>query len=68
MSCKPKSGDDCKCQKAVMNAYRGLLTVGQSKEVALEAAKVVYHHHHPEDMQPVVDRTVEAWIDAGHLH
>lgn len=68
MSCKPKNEADCKCQNAVMNAYRGLLTAGQSKEIALDAAKIVYRHYHPEDALGTVNQTVEHWVDAGQLH
>ncbi len=68
MSCKPKNNEDCKCQSAVTNAYRNLLEAGQAPEIALDAAKIVYRHYHPEDMPMVVSQTVEGWVEAGQLH
>jgi hypothetical protein len=36
--------------------------------VALEAAKIVYAHHHPDDSREDVSLTVERWICAGKFH
>jgi len=58
----------CKCRPAVLRAYGGLLAAGQPECVALEAAKVVYSHHHPEDSQEDAGLTVERWICAGKFH
>ncbi|MBP7722566.1 MAG: hypothetical protein KA155_08525 [Alphaproteobacteria bacterium] len=59
---------DCKCQNAVMRAYKGLLTAGTPESRALEAAKIVYSHHHPEDPADIAALTVERWVNAGHFH
>lgn len=59
---------DCKCQNAVLNAYKNLLSAGLPKVHALEAAKIVYAHHHPEDAADVAALTVERWVNAGHFH
>ena len=59
---------DCKCQKAVLNAYKTLLSVGTPEVHALEAAKIVYSHHHPEDSAEVAGLTVERWVYSDHFH
>lgn len=58
----------CKCQAAVKKTYEGLLNAGQPATVALEAAKIVYHHHHPEDSKDLAGLTVERWIYEGRFH
>lgn len=74
MSCKQtKTGaiafdDDCKCQKAVMTAYKSMLISGTPESTAMEAAKKVYAHHHPEDPKDIAALTVERWVHAGHFH
>jgi hypothetical protein len=59
---------DCKCQAAVLRAYKTLLSAGTPEAYALEAAKIVYSHHHPEDSKEVAGLTVERWVNAGHFH
>jgi hypothetical protein len=59
---------DCKCQNAVLSAYKNLLSAGMPEPRALEAAKIVYGHHHPEDPADQAGLTVERWINAEHLH
>ncbi|MCE7886220.1 MAG: hypothetical protein DYH13_01780 [Alphaproteobacteria bacterium PRO2] len=59
---------DCKCQNAVMRAYNGLLTAGTPEPRALEAAKIVYSYHHPEDAPDIAALTVERWVYAEHFH
>jgi hypothetical protein len=59
---------DCKCQSAVLRAYKSLLSVGTPETRALEAAKIVYSHHHPEDPADVAALTVERWVYAEHFH
>lgn len=52
-----------------MNAYHGLLDDHHVPEsFALEAACLVYKHHHPEDGVDIARLKVESWIHAGHLH
>ena len=60
---------DCRCRKAVLNAYHELHDEhALPAAFALEAACIVYHHHHPEDTKDVARLKVESWIHAGHLH
>jgi hypothetical protein len=59
---------DCKCQAAVLRAYKTLLLAGQPEPYALEAAKIVYAHHHPEDPRHVAALTVERWVYAENFH
>ena len=59
---------DCKCQAAVMRAYTSLLSAGTPESHALEAAKIVYSHNHPEDSKELAGLTVERWVNAGHFH
>ncbi len=63
-----KSAADCKCYKAVMRAYDGLVQSGQPHIFALEAAGIVYGYHHPEDAMPDRCLTVERWINEERLH
>ncbi len=59
---------DCKCHGAVMRAYSGLLNAGEPEATALEAAKIVYGFHHPEDSKEDQALTVERWINEEKLH
>ena len=74
MSCKPQTyeGDlksqGCKCHKAVLRAYGGLVDAGQPEKIALEAAKAVYKFHHPEDCVTKASLTVERWLHEERLH
>jgi hypothetical protein len=63
-----KSASDCKCYKAVMQAYGTLVAAGQPERVALEAARIVYNYHHPEDLKPIAALTVERWINETRIH
>ncbi|MCB1783080.1 MAG: hypothetical protein KDI13_03725 [Alphaproteobacteria bacterium] len=58
----------CKCQGAVLRAYSGLIEAGQPECNALEAALIVYRHHHPEDSKADASLIVERWVHAGHFH
>ena len=59
----------CKCRAAVLKAYHELHDEHQLPEAfAMEAAYIVYKHHHPEDTVDVARLKVESWIHAGHLH
>lgn len=62
-----KQPEDCRCHGAVMRTYSSLLNAGQPKTVALEAAKIVYGYHHPEDSKPDQELTVERWVHEGHI-
>ncbi len=62
------AGADCKCHGAVMRAYEGLVKAGQPESTALEAAKIVYGFHHPEDSKADQRLTVERWINEEKLH
>lgn len=63
-----KAARDCKCYRAVMNAYGGLTQAGQPYRMALEAAALVYGYHHPEDSKEDRFLTVERWISEERLH
>ena len=58
----------CKCQNAVKKTYAGLLKAGQPEAYALDAAKIVYRHHHPEDSKEDAGLTVERWVYQEHFH
>ncbi len=72
MSCKNITFDGandperCKCQGAVMRAYKGMKHEGE--KTALAAAVRVYSFHHPEDLPVDASLTVERWVHAEHLH
>ncbi len=74
MSCKTLGSGgasdpkDCKCHKAVLNAFTGLIDAGEPEQVALEAAKIVYSYHHPEDSNIDAALIVERWVFAEHFH
>lgn len=63
-----KQARDCKCYGAVMRAYGGLLKSGTPRNVALEAALIVYGYHHPEDSLADQALTVERWVNQESLH
>jgi len=59
----------CKCRNAVLKAYFGLREEHEiPHEFALEAAYIVYQHHHPDDNKDMARLKVESWVHAGHLH
>ncbi len=53
---------DCDCRNAVERAYKTLVTTGHDEKMAMEAAKRVYQHHHPEDEAGIRDIIVERWV------
>ncbi|MGH1455267.1 MAG: hypothetical protein ACRBDI_00645 [Alphaproteobacteria bacterium] len=59
---------DCKCYNAVMKAYSGMVSVGESDQVARDVAITVYSYHHPEDTKANQALTVDRWVHEGHLH
>ncbi|MGH1404419.1 MAG: hypothetical protein ACRBDL_09255 [Alphaproteobacteria bacterium] len=63
-----KSASECKCYKAVMRAYDGLVEAGEPESVAIDAARIVYGYHHPEDSLADQTLTVERWVNDTHLH
>lgn len=60
----------CKCRGAVLRAYKELLSAGHPEVCAMQAAKIVYHYHHPEDPKDDAALTVERWVSAetGRFH
>jgi hypothetical protein len=60
----------CKCRAAVLRAYAALIEAGRPASTALEAAKIVYAHHHPDDKKQDRALTVERWVCAsrGQYH
>lgn len=63
-----KKAADCKCYGAVMRAYGGLIDAGEPERTALEAAKIIYGYHHPEDSALTQALTVERWTNEKSLH
>ena len=63
-----KQAADCKCYGAVMRAYVGLSESGVPHSFALEAARIVYDYHHPEDSKADQFLTVERWINEERIH
>ncbi len=63
-----KAASECKCYKAVMRAYDGLVYAGEPESVALDAARIVYGYHHPEDSLALQTLTVERWVNETSLH
>ena len=51
-----------------MRAYGNMLKSGCPQTVALEAAKIVYGYHHPEDSKEDQALTVERWVSEESLH
>lgn len=58
----------CKCHGAVLRVYNGLVEAGRPECNAMEAAMIVYRHHHPEDSKSDASLIVERWVNAGHFH
>ena len=58
----------CRCHRAVMNGYRGMLKSGAAESEALDAAFRIYRFHHPEDGRDKSRLTVERWIYSSHAH
>ncbi len=63
-----KEPEDCKCHGAVMRTYSNLIKAGRPDTIALEAAKIVYGYHHPEDTKANQALTVERWVNEENLH
>jgi len=57
----------CKCQSAVLRAYRELIQQ-LPKNNALEAARLIYGYHHPEDTLEQRALIVERWVNAENFH
>lgn len=57
----------CKCKGAVLRAY-GSLVKEQPVYRAMDAARRVYRHHHPEDSTENAALTVERWVNEEHFH
>jgi hypothetical protein len=57
----------CDCRNAVERAYHTLMKTGHDEKMAMEAAKRVYQHHHPEDDRNTRDIIVERWV-ANSIH
>lgn len=59
---------ECKCYRAVMKAYEGMISSGQPAYIARDVAINVYSYHHPEDSKSDQALTVDRWVNEGHLH
>lgn len=64
------NGASCACHRAVLRAYKSLVKTGHPEICALQVAKIVYHHHHPEVEQAYAALTVERWVSGamGQVH
>lgn len=58
---------NCECRSAVERAYKTLKISGHPETMAMDAAKRVYQHHHPEDAREIRDVIVERWV-ASQIH
>jgi hypothetical protein len=58
---------NCECRNAVERAYKTLVKTGHDSRMAMEAAKRVYRHYHPEDKREIRDTIVERWV-ANSIH
>jgi hypothetical protein len=63
-----KDPDRCKCKGAVERAYFSMVKAGRPANVAIEAARIIYQYHHPEDPRDVAHLTVERWVNEGRYH
>lgn len=64
----PANGDiNCQCRSAVERAYKTLMGTGHDEKMAMDAAKRIYKHHHPEDPREIRELIVERWV-AGAVH
>lgn len=62
----PANGEiDCDCRNAVERAYKTLVKTGHDEKMAMEAAKRIYMHHHPEDSIEIRDIIVERWVTSA---
>ncbi len=61
-----RKASDCKAYKAVMQAYKCILS-DEPASVALEAAQRVYRFHYPEDNKMIGDLTVERWVSQAQM-
>ncbi len=57
----------CRCKGAVLRAY-GELIKDQPAYRAMDAARRIYRHHHPEDSPENAALTVERWVHEERLH
>ncbi len=64
----PANNDvNCECRGAVERAYKTLVGTGHDDRMAMDAAKRVYRHFHPEDSREIRDIIVERWV-ANSIH
>ena len=60
--------EPCVCKPAVIRAYDGMTSSGAAEHVALDVAKRVLSHHHPEMPEDRIKITVERWVHRGQMH
>ena len=53
---------DCKCYGAVLRTYASMRD--EPQHIAIEAARLVYSYHHPEDSKEDAFLTVQRWVTA----
>lgn len=60
--CLPQLFAECRCRKAVLSAYEGMLRSERSRQQAFEVAVRVYRYHHPEQPRPAAREIVSGWL------
>ena len=58
---------DCKCHGAVMRAYDSMIKADRPYVCALQVAKIIYAHHHPNVSKAHAALTVERWVNGDLL-
>lgn len=58
---------DCICHGAVLRAYKGMISAQRPEICAMQVAKIVFAHHHPEVPKARANLTVERWINEDRL-
>ncbi len=59
---------DCVCHDAVLRAHASMIAAQRPAVCALQVAKIVYAHHHPEVSKTAAALTVERWVHHDRLH
>lgn len=62
-----RQASDCKCYKAVMNAFQSIIGDNEPRNVAFDAALRVYRYHYPNDNKMAAHITVERWLSEGRI-
>ncbi len=66
--CLPQLFAECRCRKAVLAAYDGMIRSERSHQQAFQVAVRVYRYHHPEQPAPAARDIVSGWLAPEALH